>query len=52
MRAPRAAVEACAEKAPVNKRIATQPREAFTLTAIKPETITAIPYDIIKEGLQ
>mmetsp|Transcript_23052 Transcript_23052/g.22806 ORF Transcript_23052/g.22806 Transcript_23052/m.22806 type:complete len:164 (-) Transcript_23052:204-695(-) len=39
-------------KAPVTKRQVAQPREAFMLTDVKPETITAIPYDIIKEGLQ
>jgi len=27
------------------------PREGFTLENVQPETITAIPYDIIKEGL-
>lgn len=41
-----------AETPPVTKRIATQPREGYMLVNVKPETITAIPYDIIKEGLQ
>jgi hypothetical protein len=35
----------------VRKRLPAQPRGAFTLVNVKPETITAIPYDIIKESL-
>lgn len=41
-----------AVKAAPNKRQPAQPRDGFMLTNVKPETITAIPYDIIKEGLQ
>ena len=39
-------------KAPKTKRLPAQPRESYMLVDVKPETITAIPYDIIKEGLQ
>mmetsp|Transcript_2985 Transcript_2985/g.4826 ORF Transcript_2985/g.4826 Transcript_2985/m.4826 type:complete len:166 (-) Transcript_2985:380-877(-) len=50
----RAAAKAAGEKAPSTKRIPKGPREGFTLSLenTKIETITAIPYDIIKEGLQ
>lgn len=41
-----------AEKAPVTKRQVAGPRAGFMLENVKMETITAIPYDIIKEGLQ
>jgi hypothetical protein len=41
-----------AEPKPSTKRIPAQPREGVMLVNVKPETITAIPYDIIKEGLQ
>jgi hypothetical protein len=41
-----------AVKSLITKRQPVQPREGFMLTNVKPETITAIPYDIIKEGLQ
>lgn len=41
-----------AEKAPKCKRAIAGPRDGYMLTDVKPETITAIPYDIIKEGLQ
>ncbi|KAL6760243.1 ribosomal protein L21 component of cytosolic 80S ribosome and 60S large subunit [Haematococcus lacustris] len=44
--------KAAGTKAPKTKRLPAQPREGFMLTDVKPETITAIPYDIIKEGLQ
>mmetsp|Transcript_8978 Transcript_8978/g.25811 ORF Transcript_8978/g.25811 Transcript_8978/m.25811 type:complete len:165 (-) Transcript_8978:247-741(-) len=37
--------------APKLKREPKGPREGFTLENVKPESITAIPYDIIKEGL-
>ena len=37
--------------APKLKRTPKGPREGFTLENVKPESITAIPYDIIKEGL-
>ncbi len=40
-----------AEKYVVRKRLPAQPRDAFALLNVKPETITAIPYDIIKESL-
>lgn len=40
-----------AEKA-VTKRQVAGPRPSYTLENVQPETITAIPYDIIKEGLQ
>eukprot|EP00197_Chlamydomonas_leiostraca_P010309 CAMPEP_0202859904 /NCGR_PEP_ID=MMETSP1391-20130828/1824_1 /ASSEMBLY_ACC=CAM_ASM_000867 /TAXON_ID=1034604 /ORGANISM="Chlamydomonas leiostraca, Strain SAG 11-49" /LENGTH=164 /DNA_ID=CAMNT_0049539007 /DNA_START=59 /DNA_END=553 /DNA_ORIENTATION=+ len=39
-------------KAPKTKRVPVGPRSGYMLTDVKPETITAIPYDIIKEGLQ
>ena len=39
-----------AEEPPKTKRQPAGPREGFTLKGVKPETITAIPYDIIKEG--
>ncbi len=41
-----------AEPVPKTKRLPVAPREGAMLTDIKMETITAIPYDIIKEGLQ
>ena len=41
-----------AEKAPPRKRPVASPRDGFMLENVKPETITAIPYDIIKEGVQ
>lgn len=40
------------EKPPSTKRLPKGPRGAFTLEHVKMETITAIPYDIVKEGLQ
>ena len=40
------------EKAPVTKRLPKGPREGFTLENVTLETVTAIPYDIVKEGLQ
>ena len=42
----------CADAPPVTKRQPVGPRPGFTLTKVQPETITAIPYDIIKEGIQ
>uniref|UniRef100_A0A061SEP2 Large subunit ribosomal protein L21e n=1 Tax=Tetraselmis sp. GSL018 TaxID=582737 RepID=A0A061SEP2_9CHLO len=39
------------EPIPKCKRQPKGPREGFVLENVKPETITAIPYDIIKEGL-
>ena len=41
-----------AEKMPVTKRLPKGPREGFMLEGVKMETVTAIPYDIVKEGLQ
>lgn len=41
-----------AEKKPHTKRVPAGPRGAFTLENVEMKTITAIPYDIIKEGLQ
>ena len=41
-----------AEPAPVTKRTIKEPRGGFMLKNVKPETITPIPYDIIKEGLK
>lgn len=43
---------AFAEKPAPRKRVVAQPRPAFTIENFKMETITPIPYDIIKEGLQ
>lgn len=40
------------ESVPSTKRMPAGPREGFMLENVKMETITAIPYDIIKEGLQ
>ena len=40
-----------AEKPPVLKRAIKSPRDGFSLTNVSMETITAIPYDIIKEGI-
>ena len=41
-----------AEKAGPQKRAVAGPRKAFTLENVTLETITAIPYDILKEGLK
>lgn len=43
---------AVAEKPAPRKREVAQPRPGFLLEGVKMETITPIPYDIIKEGLQ
>lgn len=40
------------EKPPSTKRLPKGPRAGFTLENVKMETITAIPYDIVKEGLK
>jgi len=40
------------EPVPKLKRVTVGPRAAYMLDDYKMETITAIPYDIIKEGLQ
>jgi len=42
----------CPAEKIVTKRQVAGPRPSYTLVDVKPETITAIPYDIIKEGLQ
>lgn len=42
----------CAVAPPSTKRLPKGPRGAFSLENVKMETITAIPYDIVKEGLQ
>lgn len=39
------------EPVPSLKRLPKAPRDGFTLTNVKMETITAIPYDILKEGV-
>jgi large subunit ribosomal protein L21e len=39
------------EKPPTLKRAVKGPRDGFTLTDVAMETMTAIPYDIIKEGI-
>jgi large subunit ribosomal protein L21e len=41
-----------AEKPPSLKRAVKGPRDGYTLTNVKLETMTAIPYDILKEGIQ
>ncbi len=41
-----------AEKPPKTKRGIAQPREGFTIENVKAQTVTAIPYDIVKEGIQ
>lgn len=33
------------------RRLVKQPREGFTLTNIKMETVAPIPYDVLKEGV-
>lgn len=43
---------ACAEPVPKTKRPVDGPRNGFTLEGVTAETITPIPYDIIKEGLK
>ena len=42
----------CAEPVPVTKRKIVEPRGGFMLQNVTAETITPIPYDIIKEGLK
>jgi large subunit ribosomal protein L21e len=39
------------EKPPSLKRAVKGPAEGFALTDVKMETMTAIPYDILKEGI-
>jgi hypothetical protein len=39
------------EKPPSLKRAVKGPRDGYTLTNVKMETMTAIPYDILKEGI-
>ncbi|GFR42248.1 hypothetical protein Agub_g3142 [Astrephomene gubernaculifera] len=47
----KAAAKAKGEEAPKTKRVPQGPRGGFELIPEKVETIAAIPYDIIKEGL-
>ena len=42
----------CAEKPPKCKREVQGPREGFMVENVQAQTVTAIPYDIVKEGLQ
>lgn len=41
-----------AEKPPKCKREVQGPREGFMIENVQAQTVTAIPYDIVKEGLQ
>lgn len=41
-----------AEKPPKTKREIAQPRDGFTIENVKAQTVTPIPYDIVKEGIQ
>ena len=41
-----------AEKPPKCKREVAQPRDGFMITGVQTQTVTPIPYDIVKEGLQ
>ncbi|GIL49836.1 hypothetical protein Vafri_6152 [Volvox africanus] len=49
--AAKAAAKANGEPVPKTKRVPQGPRDGFELIPEKVETIAAIPYDIIKEGL-
>ncbi|KAG2439537.1 hypothetical protein HXX76_004890 [Chlamydomonas incerta] len=49
--AAKAAAKAKGEPVPKTKRVPAGPRDGFELIPAKVETIAAIPYDIIKEGL-
>ncbi|GIL77658.1 hypothetical protein Vretimale_6782 [Volvox reticuliferus] len=49
--AAKAAAKAKGEPVPKTKRVPQGPRDGFELIPEKVETIAAIPYDIIKEGL-
>jgi large subunit ribosomal protein L21e len=40
------------EKPPKCKRAIVQPREGFTIENVVAQTVTPIPYDIVKEGVQ
>ena len=44
------AAKAAGEPLPKTKRLPRGPREGFTTTDAKPLTITAIPYDIVKDA--
>ena len=48
----RACLHAAAEKPPETKREIAQPRDGFTIENVKAQTVTPIPYDIVKEGIQ
>lgn len=41
-----------AEKPPKLKRGIVQPRDGFMIKNVKAQTVTPIPYDIVKEGIQ
>lgn len=41
-----------AEKPPKCKRKIQEPRGGFTIEGVTAQTVTPIPYDIVKEGLQ
>ena len=45
-----AAAAAAPPPAPARKRTVAGPRDGFTLTDVKPQTVTAIPYDIVKDA--
>ena len=40
------------EPAPVTKRTVPGPRDGFTLENVKTEILTAVPYDIVREGIK
>lgn len=48
--AAKAAAKASGQPAPARKRTVAGPRDGFTLTDVKPQTVTAIPYDIVKDA--
>lgn len=43
---------AAAEKPPKTKRGIAQPRDGFMIENVTAQTVTPIPYDIVKEGIQ
>ncbi len=43
---------AAAEKPPKTKRPIAQPRDGFMIENVTAQTVTPIPYDIVKEGIQ
>ena len=48
--AAKAAAKASGEPLPARKRTVAGPQDGFTLTDVKPQTVTAIPYDIVKDA--